>query len=256
MCTNHLCQDFLENLFAEVRRRCGSNDAPDSLQFGTAFKYAAIEANLKAFNGENCEADDARPLITNKDLGDFMIGNSNRNQHNILTASLELPPLDTSKPLEITMRELNGLIYIVGAAVRKLPHKKCVKNLVQERQDDVMDEGYNFIKLKQLSTSNVLNLPNTKLYEIGVICFAAFNQKFSNFMFQNKVGVKTKLKQYVDYELFDDCICKTCFLLLIDKIYNTLIQGFLKSVKAKQSTEDKVKRYKRNRKAGRMCLPL
>lgn len=251
-----MCQDFLENLFAEVRRRCGSNDAPDSVQFGTAFKYAAIEANIKAFDGENCEADDARPLITNEDLGDFMNGNSSINQQTIMTASYELPPLDTSKPFEITMRELNGLVYIVGAAVRKLPHKECIKNLVHERQDDVLDEAYNFIVLKQISTSTVLHLPNAKLYEIGVLCFAAFNQKFSNFLFQNKVGVKTKLKHYVDYDLFDDCICKKCFLLLIDKIYNTLIQGFLKSVKAKQSAEDKVKRFKRNRKAGRMCLPL
>ena len=136
--------------------------------------------------------------------------------------------MDTSKPLEITTTELNGLLYVVGAAARRLPNKKCVHNLVQERNIETRkDDAYQFIKLKQLATSNFLNLPNKKLFDIGVLCFVAFNQNFSKFLSKNKEGVKTRLKRYINYDLFDDGLCQSCFMLLIDKIFNTFIQGFL-----------------------------
>ncbi|XP_055523158.1 uncharacterized protein LOC129717317 [Wyeomyia smithii] len=61
--TNYLCQDFLENMFSEVRRRCGGNDAPDAQQFGASFKYTIIESNINHSNGTNCEPDDLKPLM-------------------------------------------------------------------------------------------------------------------------------------------------------------------------------------------------
>ena len=65
--TNHLLQDCLENLFSEIRRRCGSNDTPDALQFGAAFKYAIVEKNSDLIDGSNCEQDLARPLLDETD---------------------------------------------------------------------------------------------------------------------------------------------------------------------------------------------
>lgn len=253
LCTNPLCQDFLENLFSDIRRKCGSNDSPDALQFGIAFKYAAIEASFKSCHGVNCEPDNTSNLVTYQDYKQTNVSEKKYSTY----LKIILPPLDTSKPLEITTRELNGLLYVVGAAARRLPHKKCVHNLVQERNIETRkDDAYQFIKLKQLATSNFLNLPNKKLFDIGVLCFVAFNQKFSKFLSKNKEGVKTRLKRYINYDLFDDGLCQSCFMLLIDKIFNTFIQGFLKKTKAQQASKISIKTFKRNRKAGRMCLPL
>ncbi|XP_065088068.1 uncharacterized protein LOC135709611 [Ochlerotatus camptorhynchus] len=61
-------QDCLESLFSEIRRRCGSNDTPDSLQFEAAFKYACIEAGSCPREGKHCEKDDSEPLLSTTEL--------------------------------------------------------------------------------------------------------------------------------------------------------------------------------------------
>uniref|UniRef100_A0A182PX00 THAP-type domain-containing protein n=1 Tax=Anopheles epiroticus TaxID=199890 RepID=A0A182PX00_9DIPT len=245
---------FLNNINSiRLLRRCGSNDSPNAVQFSAAFKYAAIETSLRPCPGGNCEPDNLYALVNSQSFNNSIV----TEKHLTTNITTILPPLDATKPLEITTRELNGLMFVAGTAVRKLPHKKCVHNLVHQRKNNLRnEEGYHFIKLKQLSTSNFLNLPNKKLYDITALCFFAFNQKFSKFLSKSKVGVKTKLKRYINYDLFDDGICQSCFSLLIDKMFNTFIQGYLKKTKALQDTKSRIKIFKRNRKARRMCLPI
>lgn len=204
--------------FSEIRRRCGSNDTPDCLQFGAAFKYACIEAVGCSKEGTNCEKDDSIPLLSTTDP-DLISRNSNRAKH-----VYKCVPLDISTPMEIPVNELNGLMYILGAGARKLYHLKCMKNLRAEQHDNLLnDDSYNFCKIKQSVYGRSFILPNSNLYRIGILCFAAFKQKFHVYLHH----VKTRLKKH-SYRLFESVICERCFNLLIDKIFNTLIQGFLK----------------------------
>nr|XP_029729826.1 uncharacterized protein LOC115267125 [Aedes albopictus] len=174
--TNNLCQDCLENFFSEIRRRCGSNDTPDCLQFGAAFKYACIEAVGCSKEGTNCEKDDSIPLLSTTDP-DLISRNSNRAKH-----VYKFVPLDVSTPMEIPVNELNGLMYILGAGARKLYHLKCMKNrknLRAEQHDNLLnDDSYNFCKIKQSVYGRSFILPNSNLYRIEILCFAAFKQKF------------------------------------------------------------------------------
>lgn len=248
LCTNHLCQDCLENLFSELRRRCGSNDTPDALQFGAAFKYAIVEKNSSLVDGSNCEQDFAQPLLDDDD-SEFCTHEDKKIQYKRV-------PLDLTTPLEIPVKELNALTYILGASVRKLLHQKCLKLLTVEGNDTILDdEMYNFCKIKQAAAGRSYNLPSNNLYAIGILCFAAFQQYFRKFLYQNHQGVKTRLKNCIDYDIFKDVICSRCYERLLDIVFNTFIQGFLKQVKAVQ-TLNKAKNLKRNRKARRMCLPL
>lgn len=249
--TNHLLQDCLENLFSEIRRRCGSNDTPDALQFGAAFKYAIVEKNSDLIDGSNCEQDLARPLLDETDTQVCSTEESSEES----TIQYSHATIDITKPLEIPVKELNGLIYILGASVRRLFHQSCHKRLIEEGHGMALDdEMYNFCKIKQTTGNRSYNLPNNYLYAIGLTCYGAFTQYFRKFLYQNHKGVKTRLKSCLNYDIFKDVVCQRCYDRIVDKVFNTFIQGFLKQVKA--TNANKSKTVKRKGKARRMCLPL
>lgn len=251
----------MENLFSEIRRRCGRNDAPNAYQFGAAFKYAAISANEKLPEGTNCESDDAELLIDDNDAA----LNEDCDEELHSTAFVyELTPLDLGLTQNYTSKDLNGLAYITGAAAIKLTHKKCRKNLIATRNEvEINPDLFQFCKLK-----NATSYPSNKLFEVGLLAFTAYKQKFEHFLYQNRQGVKGRLKQYVPYDAFDAFCCKDCFNKFVDKIFNTLINCFLRKVKlslkmagskSKQKSGSKANgtgvKHKRNRKAVRMNLP-
>lgn len=69
-------------------------------------------------------------------------------------------------------------------AVRKLPHKKCMANLKTEDQGRfINDDAYSFLAMKNSASGLDLMIPNNKLYEIGILCYAAFEQKFRHFLY-------------------------------------------------------------------------
>lgn len=246
-----LCQDCLENFFSEIRRRCGFNDAPNAFQFGSAFKYAMIAALEKGFGeGTNCQHDSARPLLEENDVDDLQ-------PNTYEPCNYDYEALDLESPFEALKKELNALVYVIGAAASKLPHKKCKQKLTAEQDDECLqNEDYSFIKLKASCASKNVTIPNSCLYNIGILAFLCFKQKFKRFLYQNRRNVKTRLKAYLKYESFDYGACESCFHKLVDIIFNTLIQGFLRDVRVQQKIAENNKRYrKRNRKAVRMNLP-
>lgn len=245
LCTSRLQTDALENFFSEMRRRGGSNDRPDADKYGSAFRYAIIESSFKITNG-NCIYN-ADPTLLNEDDLNFVTDEDDSTFH----YDYKFSPLDVNTPMEITLKEINGLMYISGASIRKLPHKKCIKNL--KRCNDIFDnsDAFKFCLLKNKTTGWKHIIPNSKLYDLSMLCFTAYKQKFKKFLYQNRNGVKARLKQYIDYDLFDKGLCRKCFDLTVDKLYNTLFQAFLKHVR----TLDRYKLNKRNGKAARMCLP-
>lgn len=258
LCTNNICQDCLENLFSEIRRRCGSNDTPDCLQFGAAFKYACIETAGYPQEGSNCEKDDSVPLLSTTDppTDEESRKSGEEKLCRRVCHSYKYTPLDVSTPLEIPVKELNALMYVAGAATRKLYHKKCIKNLKTEHNVKLPDDdAYNFCKIKQAVHARSFVLPSSQLYRIAILCHAAFKQKFTTYLYQNHRNVKTRLKKHISYRLFETTVCQRCFDLLVDKIFNTLIQGFLKQLKS-IPTKGRNRAYKRKGKARRMCLPL
>lgn len=254
LCTNHTNQDCLENTFSEVRRRCGSNDAPDCLQFGAAFKYACIETGGCSTEGSNCEKDDSVPLLSaTEPTTDMPLETSDREK---VCHEYQFTPLDVSTPMEIPVKEMNALMYVAGAAARKLYHQKCMKKLKAEQNEHLLDdEAYSFCKTKQSIYGKSFILPSSSLYRISVLCLAAFKQKFKKYLYQNHRNVKTRLKKHISHRLFEADVCQRCFNLLVDKIFNTLIQGFLKQLKSTPN-DSKTKMFKRKGKARRMCLPL
>lgn len=253
LCTNPLCQDCLENLFSEIRRRCGFNDAPNVFHFSSAFKYAMISASNETSNtideGMNCEDDKVPSLLNEKDLEQISTQDPKR-------WFFEFEPLNVDTPSQFLKKDLNALVYILGAALRKLPHAKCRAQLMAEQDDDCLqNEDYSFLKLKAHSSTRQINIPNNKLYDIGIVAFAVFKQKFKKFLFENRKDVKFRMKQYVIYDHFGDSICKNCFSKLMDCIFNTFIQGFLREIRFKNKiAENNKRRAKRNRKAFRMNL--
>lgn len=253
LCTNQIDQDKLENLFSEVRRKLGANDSPDVAQFGAAFKYSIIESNIMDKTGSNCEIDDSTPLLTDADISVLI----NAIIPDEVKHTYKFIPLDTTTPLEVSTKVLNGLVYTFGSAVRKLPHKKCLANLKTEDQDRfINDDAYSFLAMKNSASGLDLMIPNNKLYEIGILCYAAFEQKFRHFLYQNKAGVKTRLKAYLDYAMFDDGLCEKCFDRLVDAIFNTMFEGFLKQIRSLNSKTKFLKKFKRNRKAIKLGLPV
>lgn len=148
ICTNNINQDCLENLFSEIRLRCGSNDTPDCLQFGAAFKYACIEVGGCSTEGKNCEKDDSVPLLSTTVVDtDMTIGNFDSEK---VCHEYNFKPLDVSTPMEIPVKELNALMYISGAATRKLYHQKCMKSLKAKPNEFLPDDSaYVFCKTKQ-----------------------------------------------------------------------------------------------------------
>lgn len=251
LCCNFVCQDCIENLFSEIRRRCGCNDAPNAYQFAAAFKYAALSASVKESRGTNCEPDKAMPLCDENDMVNEETVNRNLQE----TFRYKLPPLN--EQYQATPRETNGLAYILGAAIRKLKHEKCRKQLTMGHSEFKFgsDSIHSFCKIK-----NVNCFPGAQAFDIGLLAFKAYKQFFSKFLHQNRRNVKTRLKQYLKYEPFIEIICNNCFQLLVDKIFNTLFQCFLRDAKNKLQNSIKTKRMqakgKRNRKAIRMNLAL
>lgn len=245
--TNHLCQDPNENLFSEVRRRCGRNDSPNAVQFAAALKSATIAANEK-IQGSNCESDNAVPLC---DFNDMELEDLWEMEEYSPHFKYKLRPLKSANS-NFTNKELNGLTYILGATVVKLSHSKCRQRLTTDRENlDKNDRVYCFSTLKNASC-----YPSTLLFEIGLQAFTAYKQKFRKFLYQNRRNVKTRLKQYIIYDNFCDEMCQKCFETILDKIFNTFIQGFLREVKLSLRMKQKAKRDgKRNRKAVRMNLP-
>lgn len=239
--------------FSEIRRRGGFNEAPNSFHFGCAFKYASISMTEKNFGsqGKNCQADTLQPLLNENDFDDFQ---PNRPKQ---TASTTDEPLDLDNPLEVLSSEMNALVFILGASATKIPHAKCRKMLKAEPDDKcLLSTDYDFVKMKQSNSARKLVFPNSTLYDVGLLTFVAFRQKFRKFLYQHRIGVKTRLKQYIKYTKFDKGVCKRCFSKLIDSILNTLIAGFLKKTRMKQKLANSKKRLlKRNRKANRMNLP-
>lgn len=254
LCTNPLCQDCLENFFAEIRRRCGFNDAPNAFQFGCAFKYAMISAARQNFDdGKNCETDNRKIFLseTEIDAASVTVGDT-RNFH---YASIPFQPQDT---VEIPKKELNALVYILGAAVRKIPHQKCRTKLIAENDEECFsNDDYDFCRLKASLSQRNVTIPSNTLYNIGLLAFCAYKVRFRKFLYQNRRFVKSRLKMYVKYDSFDHATCKPCFDKLLDVIFNTLIQSFLRDVRLQNKMARNIKRNrsKRNRKAVRMNLP-
>lgn len=250
LCTNHISSDTVENFNSDVRRRCGRNDAPNAYEYSNAFKYSAISATQKLAEGSNCEQDNAQPLLQDADI-----------IRNIKHAEPETDfqytyePLDESYDRGYTLKELNGLMYIVGYAALKLPHKRCRKYLYIQSDSAAHHKLlHKFCELKQASI-----YPNSKLYEIGLCAFNAYKQKFNRFLYQNRRHVKARLKEFVRYEAYEKYTCKKCFEMIVDKIFNILIKSFLKEVrnalKKKNVAQRHISAEKRNRKAIKMDLP-
>lgn len=253
LCTNPLCQDCLENFFAEIRRRCGFNDAPNAFQFGSAFKYAMVAAaEENSFDGKNCQNDKAVPLLNDNDLDQFPVPEQDD------FSDYEFEPLDYSIPLTAQKKELNALVYVLGAAAGKLRHKKCREKLIEQRDGNFLEnEDYSFTLLKSSISSRSVHIPNNALYAVGLVALWCFKLKFRKFLYENRCGVKKRLKAYVQYTSLDFAACKCCFDRLVDYIFNTLIQKFLGEVRYQHKVADKNKRLrKRNRKAFRMNLPV
>lgn len=201
--------------------------------------------------GKNCQADTLQPLLNENDFDDFQ---PNRPKQ---TASTTDEPLDLDNPLEVLSSEMNALVFILGASATKIPHAKCRKMLKAEPDDKcLLSTDYDFVKMKQSNSARKLVFPNSTLYDVGLLTFVALRQKFRKFLYQHRIGVKTRLKQYIKYTKFDKGVCKRCFSKLIDSILNTLIAGFLKKTRMEQKLANSKKRLlKRNRKANRMNLP-
>lgn len=200
--------------------------------------------------GKNCEGDNAPSLLNEDDVQNISIRDRK-------PTSYDFEPLDVDTPFEFHINDLNAVVYILGAAVIKLAHKKCRSQLKAEQGDDCLqNEDYAFVKRKAQSSTRTINIPNTKLYEIGIVAFAVFNRKFNKFLFENRRNVKLRMKQYIPYEHFGTSICKDCFAKLLDFIFNTFIQGFLREIRFKNKlAQNKKRKTKRNRKAIRMDLP-
>lgn len=247
LCTNYLTQDPQENNFSEIRRRCGRNDVPTAYQFGAAYKYAALAASAKLTEGTNCEHDDALPFLEEKDF-------SEESHSEVPHFTYKFQPLDTKRPSDYTPKELNALMYIIGASVLKLKHKKCRKRLLLSQSEVIQESNmaYTFSLLK-----NARCYPGTILFEIGFLAYTAFRQRFSKYLYQSRKNVKARLSEHVDYDKFEGNVCLTCFRTVLDKIFNTLISGYLKELRAQKRTASKkvVGNGHRNKKARRMNLP-
>lgn len=207
-----------------------------------------MAANEKIQEGSNCEADNATSLCTSSNLEIEDLWEKSDYSSSFTYKFRPLKPEDSSN---FTVKELNGLTYILGAAVAKLQHKKCRKVLVVSREELSEDNDiYRFCKIKNASC-----YPSTLLFQLGIVAFSAYKQNFRKFLYQNRQNVKTRLKEYLNYEKFDN-LCQKCFETLTDKIFNTFIQGFLRDAKLSLKMKQKVHRQaKRNRKAIRMNLP-
>ncbi|KXJ69397.1 hypothetical protein RP20_CCG027268 [Aedes albopictus] len=232
-------------------RRCGFNDAPNAFQFGSAFKYAMIAATEQGFGeGTNGQHDATVPLLKEDEVTYLL---PNRNEE----FEYEHQPLDLKSSFEAAKKELNALVYIIGAAASKLRHRKYKEKLTAHQDDEYLqNEDYSFVKLKASCSSRKIVIPNNTLYAIGLLAFVSFKQKFRLFLHQNRRNVKSRLKTYLNYESFDHVACEYCFNKLIDIIFNTLIQGVLRDVRVQQKiAENNKRRRKRNRKAIRMNLP-
>lgn len=254
LCTNPLTQDCLENFFAEIRRRCGFNDAPNAFQFGSAFKYAMISAAHQNFDdGRNCQADNTKLLLSEEEIDESSIFASKASEHDYTFENFK--PEDV---FEVPKKEINALIYILGAAVNKIAHKRCRSKLITENADAYMgNDDYDFCRLKASLSQRKITIPNNTLANIGLLAFSAYKLKFNTFLFENRRFVKKRLMMYVDYDSFDYATCKTCFDKLLVVIFNTFIQSFLRDVRLqnKIASNNKRARKKRNRKAFRMNLP-
>ncbi|XP_062700589.1 uncharacterized protein LOC134284955 isoform X2 [Aedes albopictus] len=254
LCINPLCQDCLENFFAKIRRRCGFNDAPNAFQFGCAFKYAMISVAHQNFDdGTNCQKDNAKLFLSEKEIDKASVTAKVPKAH-IYTFE-QFHPDET---VEVLKKELNALVYIIGAAVRKLPHKKCRSKLVVENEKEYMEnEDYGFCKLKASLSKRKVTIPNNTLYNIGLLAFCAYKTKFRKYLYENRRFVKKRLRMYVDFNSYDHAACKSCFDKLLDAIFNTLIQSFLRDIRLqnKIASNNKRRRKKRNREAFRMNLP-
>lgn len=250
MCMNFINQDLAENFFSECRRRCGRNDTPNAEQIAASVKYASILLNDKITEGQNCEEDDAETLLQDDEIPTF----AEFSAANQIEYKYKKVPLRLDGHRLYTTNSLNGLVYIVGASARKL-HKRCKKNLVARRQtDDLNKEIFSFCEMKRAKT-----VPNTKLMELGLLVYTIFDQRFKPMLYQSKKNVKRRMKEYILHNDFKKQVCRKCFDVLVDKLFNTLIQGFIRrtnaALKLKLSKSHAPATTKRNRKAVRMNLP-
>ena len=83
--------------------------------------------------GKNCQDDTSFSLLSEEIIDNLPKSSINRQ------IDYRFEPIDLSVPLETNSRDMNALVYILGAAAHKLQHEKCRKNLVLDKPEHSFD---------------------------------------------------------------------------------------------------------------------
>ncbi|KAL7290458.1 hypothetical protein TKK_0016146 [Trichogramma kaykai] len=212
--TSRLNQDKLENFFGFLRERCGYNNNPTLTQCIKNMQYAVLVTLLVPPVGTNCEADQARLLISNfnsyvKDTSGEFSENIDRqvedwfarndahlesDQSTLHTTVTENPTEDINTTqttpdtaLETPSLERQTKKYIAGYLAYRLNNKHhCTDcftkyTLNDKLQLDTCDDTLLFFKAYPSVQSDVfgsLNVPSDLLFNVILACYEVFDRAF------------------------------------------------------------------------------
>lgn len=269
--TRHIQQDCLENLFAVIRQRCGSNHYPNASEFREALSNVMLSAVLDLAHpeGANCERDTVKHLLA-------MAGNSSKKKHVIDDV---IPPEPT--PESVQQENLNTILvfdadthdsedeiglsdsqkcilfYVTGHVLRKYLQKhKCLEcNELSSREQECTENHELFTYLKAYNTNpekpgefGSLTVPEYEFFRYMIHVNKRVEDNFADFAhLENPCSIVIRIiLREVGHCSSVPVECRDSFLTqYLETFVRTRLYFVLKTVNQKMS---EVKKSNENRK--------
>ena len=223
--TRRLTQDCIENLFSVIRGKGGNNVTPDASKFRYSLRLAMTNQLLLPSENSNCALDASQFLLLKSELECVQVPLTiiNNVAQNIVDTAEEIP--------ENLVQEC-ACQYVCGWLCSKLPHEKCRSSL-SSYNENMSDLKNTHILFKQYDNAKLL-FPNTSANLLYKEIAYVFKIKFSSFLRESRLKVKTKLKKNIKMDSYS-FMCKDCISIFVEKCINVLIQCFLREENEKRN---------------------
>lgn len=223
--TNRLNQDCLENMFCQIRSKCGSADNPDTKLFRAAIRDYMVDQLLLSSTSSNCQEDVDSFLFSLNSLTDTSKSTTPENHAAMVVAAESLPdstpivvftehdyshviPTDT-----LSIQNENIEVYISGYIVKKLLKTVCESCTKIITTTDLDEQKLQFIRLKNYAMPD-----NQKGLCIPAACVVNLVSKADKFYCQciDEILHMNKLRSRLYLGLIKHCHLEnlpTCCLL-------------------------------------------
>lgn len=257
--TYKFSQDHLELLFAQIRKRGGSNNNPNVVQLKTAIKQILLKNAFKLKNNGNCNTFDEDVMCSIFDFkwnkkeqfnDDCQMGEANQDILNRLQLINNInPSLQSAKE--------NILYYILGyiilKIIKKLDCNSCIKSIFKETDHNYFSPTYGkFVNLRQNGGLILGSESSFKIIMEAEKILLNLTNNLTNLNIPNlnkKIMYQCTNNLSLDHNIFSELDCNSSILerphkmilisLLINRYLSVRLKSFGKEYSALVNTTSK-----------------